>query len=126
MKLHFWVRVACVSVVVAAIASPATAQTPNVTSDANGSTVLLSRVAFARLVQPPRPDVAEAAAVADPTRLSLLRQATAAVARQAPTTGGKAPQQKSWASRHKVLTGVIIGALGFFTFVVVCFYACEE
>ena len=91
------------SVAITLFAAPiASAQTPDAapsTASAN-NTVLLSPAAFARLVQPPLADVVPAPVVKTPPPLNLLRPAAAA--RQTQSAPAKAPQQKSWASRHKV------------------------
>jgi hypothetical protein len=97
-------RIAALSVAITLFAAPiASAQTPAPasTSDAPANTALLSWTAFSRLVQAPQPDVAAVPVVADSPRPSLLRQGTTAMGRQAQATAVKAPQQKSWASRHK-------------------------
>ena len=67
---------------IASAQSPAGAVSPN---EAPPSAALLSNAAFARLVQPARAEDPPARVVADPTRPSLLRQATVATARLAPT-----------------------------------------
>jgi hypothetical protein len=110
-------RIAALSVAVTLFAAPiASAQSPEAApaNSARANTVLLSPAAFARLVQPPPADVAPASVVADSPRPSLLRQGTTAMARQAQAAPAKAPQQKSWASRHKVATGVLVGLAAFF------------
>jgi hypothetical protein len=113
-------RIAALSVAITLLAAPvASAQSPESAPSvaAPSNTALLSPAAFARLMQPPPADVASAPPVADSPRPSLLRQGAAAVAREARATAPKAPQQKSWASRHKtalfwtiapVITGLIL------------------
>jgi hypothetical protein len=105
-------RIAALSVAITLFAAPiASAQSLEAAqpSAAPNNTALLSPAAFARLVQPPPADAAPAPVVADPPRLNLLRQGTAAVARQAQAAPAKAPQQKSWAARHKVAIVVLSG-----------------
>jgi hypothetical protein len=97
-------RIAALSVAITLFTAPiASAQSPEAarSSASPNDTTLLSPAAFARLVQPTSPDAAPAPVVADSPRPSLLRQGTAAVAREARATATKAPQQQSWASRHK-------------------------
>jgi hypothetical protein len=96
-------RISTLSVAITLVAAPvALAQSsegaPSSATSAN--TVLLSPTAFARLAQPPA-RTAPGPVVEDSPRPSLLREGTAAVAHEARATGAKAPQQKSWASRHK-------------------------
>jgi hypothetical protein len=122
-------RITALSVAITLFAAPiASAQSPEVApqSAASPNTALLSPAAFARLVQPSPAAVAPAPVVKAHARLDLLHHGTTAMARQAQAAPTKAPQQKSWASRHKVLTGVLIGAGAFFGFLVVCLFACEE
>ncbi len=105
-------RIAVLSVAIALFSAPiASAQSPEAVPPiaAPPNTALLSHAAFARLVQPPPADAAPAPVVADSPRSSLLRQGTTAMARQDQAAPAKAPQQKSWASRHKVALGVLIG-----------------
>ena len=84
---------------------------PSIAAPTN--TTLLSPAAFARLLQPP-PDVAPVPVVKAPPRLDL-RQVTAEMAREARATAAKAPQQKSWASRHKkMITRISVGVGVFF------------
>jgi len=67
---------------------------------------LLSPAAFARLIQP--------TAMTRLPRINLLRQSAAAMTRLTQVTPVSAPQQASWAARHKkalVLTGVAVGSL---------------
>lgn len=112
-------RIMALSVAITLFAAPlASAQTPEAAqpSAAPANTALLSPAAFARLVHQPPPDVAPAPVVANSPRPSLLRQGTAAMARQAKAAPTKAPQQKSWANRHPgavgaIIVGGIIGAL---------------
>jgi len=104
-------RIAALSVAITLFAAPiASAQSPDSAPSVAGSanTGLLSPAAFARLVQLPPADVTPPV-VTDSSRPSLLRQATAAMARQPQAASTQAPAQKSWASRHKVATVVIIG-----------------
>ena len=112
-------RIAALSVTITLFAAPiASAQTPAPasTSDAPTNTALLSPAALARLIQLPAANVAPASAVADAPRPSLLRQASASMVRDARATAAKAPQQRSWASRHKwaiivpaaIATGVLL------------------
>ena len=104
-------RVAALSVVITLFAAPITsAQSGGSAPSAPASAhrALISPAAFARLAQPPAAP-APAPAVTDPPGPSLLRQATAAMAREAQATAVKAPQQKSWASRHK--TAIIVSSL---------------
>lgn len=109
-------RIAALSVAITLLAAPiAAAQSPEALPPIAGpaNPALLNEAAFARLIQAPA-RVAPAPGVADSARPSLLRQGTAAVARQAPAAATKAPQQKSWASRHKmelvfIIAGAIIG-----------------
>ena len=109
-------RITALSVVITLFAAPiASAQTPEGArpSAASTNTALLSPAAFARLIQPPPAAVASAPVVADSPRPSLLRQSTAAMARQAQTAAAKAPPQKNWASRHKgaLIAVAIVAAL---------------
>jgi hypothetical protein len=124
-----WRRIAALSVAITLFAAPiASAQTPSPasTSDAPANTALLSPAAFSRLVHAPQPDVAPVPVVADAPRPILLRHGTAAMALEARATAAKAPQQKSWASRHKVITGVIIGVTAFFGAILICQFVCPE
>src|SRR4051794_33621526 len=73
---------------------------PPIAAPAN--TALLSPTAFGRLVQPPPADAAPIPVVNAAGRLKLLHYGTTAMARQAQAAPAKAPQQKSWVSRHKV------------------------
>jgi hypothetical protein len=109
-------RIAALSVAITLITAPiATAQSPEAapSTAAPTDTALLSRAAFARLVHQPPGDATPAPVVADPPRINLLRRGSAAMARQAQAAPTKAPQQKSWASRHKVALGVLIGVGAF-------------
>jgi hypothetical protein len=115
-------RIAALSVAITLFAAPiASAQTPEAASSIAGpaNTALLSPAAFARLVQPA--EVAPASVVTDSPRPSLLRQGTAAMAREAQAASTQAPQQKGWVSRHKVLTGVLIGVGAFVGWAAFCF-----
>lgn len=90
-------RIAALTVAMTLFAAPiASAQSPEAAPPiaASANTALLSPTAFARLVQQPL--------AADAPRPSLLHQGTTAMVRQAQAAPTKAPQQKSWASRHKV------------------------
>lgn len=112
-------RVAALSVVVTLLAAPiASAQSQEgVPSGApSANTALLSPAAFARLIQPPPADVVPAPVVAEPPRLSLLRQATAAIVGQAAITPTQASGtvHRSWMARHKwafIVPGIIFGAI---------------
>jgi hypothetical protein len=107
-------RIAALSAVLTLFAAPiASAQSPEAAQPgaAPTNTTLLSPAAFARLVHPPTAEVAPAPVAADSPRPSLLRQGTAAMARQAQPTTAKAPQQKSWASRYAGLV-YVIGLVG--------------
>jgi hypothetical protein len=110
-------RIAALSAAITLFAaSLASAQSPiaapSVMAPAN--TALLSSAAFARLIQPPPADVAPAPVVEGPARPTLLRQATAAMARQAQKTSAPAAKERRWAARHKTITAIIIGASVFF------------
>ena len=110
-------RIVALSVAITLFAAPiASAQSPEAAppSAASANTALLSPAAFARLVQPPPADAAPAPVVADPPRVNLLQQVTALVARQAQAAPAKAPQQKSWASRHKwafIIPAIVVGGI---------------
>ena len=114
-------RIAALSVAITLFAAPiASAQTPAPASTSDApvntappvatpvNTALLSSAAFARLVQPP-PVVAPAPVVKNTPRLDLLHHGTTAIARQAQAAPTKAPQQRSWVSRHQGLTALFIG-----------------
>ena len=120
-------RIAALSVAVTLFAAPiASAQSPEAAtpSAAPANAALLSPAAFARLLQPP-PDVAPAPVVKVPPRLDLRRSPTTAVAREARAMAAKAPQQKSWASRHKtMITGIIVGVGAFFGIFYLCIERC--
>ncbi len=115
-------RISALSVAITLFAVPiAAAQSPEATppSAAPTNTALLSPAAFARLVQPPAAAVVPAPVDADSPRPGLLRHGAAAVARQAQAAPAKAPQQRSWVSRHKwviivpaIVGGAILGAYG--------------
>lgn len=99
-------------VAIALLAAPvASAQTPEAAPPqiAHSSAALLSPTTFARLVQP-TPTTKATSVVADSRRPSLLSQARTVIAYQARTAPAPAPQQRSWAARHKVAMGIIIGA----------------
>ena len=116
-------RITALSVAITLFAAPiASAQSPDAAPPVAAQTnaAVLSPVAFARLVQPPPADATPALVVADAPRIGLLRQGTAAMARQAQAAPTKAPQQ-SWVSRHKVLTGILIGVGAFFGVVAVVY-----
>jgi len=105
-------RIAALSVALALFAAPlASAQTPEATPSgaASANTKLLSPAAFARLIQPPATDVGTAPIVAESPRPSLHHQVAMSMARQTQSAPAKAPQQKSWASRHK--TAIIVSSL---------------
>ena len=110
-------RIAALTVAIALFATPiASAQSldagPSIAGGAG--TTLLSPGAFARLAHPPPADAAPKPVVSDWPRPSLLRQGAMAMARQAQAAPAKVPQQKSWASRHKValiVCGAIAGGL---------------
>ena len=112
-------RIVALSVALTLFAAPiASAQSPegapSIAAPAN--TPLLSPAAFARLIQSSPTDVTPAPVAADSLRPSLLRQATAAMAREA-RTAAKTPQQRNWASRNKgaliwaIVAGVIASSL---------------
>jgi hypothetical protein len=116
-------RIAALSVAITLFAAPTvSAQTPEVaqSSAVPATTGLLSPAAFARLVQRPPADAIPASVVKVPSRFDLLRQATAAMAREARATSVKAPQQKSWASRHKTALIVWSAIAGGLAIVYVC------
>jgi hypothetical protein len=122
-------RISALSVAMTLLAAPiASAQSPEAAPPlaVPANTALLSPAAFARLVHPPPADVAPAPVVKAPPRLDLLREATAAVAREARAMAAQAPQQKSWAARHKVLNYILIGVVVTFVAITVCLFACEE
>jgi hypothetical protein len=118
-------RIAALAVASTLFAAPiASAQSRDSTASgaSAANTTLLSPSAFARLAQPAPAETAHAPVLADSPRPSLLRQGTAAMARQAqaqPAQNPAAPSQKSWIRRHKavylvpaVLAGIIFGTYG--------------
>jgi hypothetical protein len=112
-------RVTVWSVAITLFAAPvASAQTPEAAppNSVQANTVLLSPAAFARLVQPPPADVASAPVIADSPRPSLLRQGTAAVAREArtaPPAAAQPPRRRSLANWQKqvLFWGAVVGGL---------------
>jgi len=105
-------RISALSVAITLFAAPiASAQSPEAAppNSAQANTALLSPAAFARLSHVQQTDIAPVPALAQAPRPSLLRQATTAMARQAQAAPTSAPQQKSWASRHKLALGLLIG-----------------
>ena len=121
-------RIAALSVCFALFsASVALAQTPGPpTMNPASNPRLLSNSAFARLVRQ-EPTVAAAPLnVNNVSRIDLRGAVTVPAARRTPALFAAAPQQRSWAAQHKVLTGIIIGAAAFFTAVTVCLFACPE
>jgi len=120
-------RITALSVAITLFATPiASAQSLNAAPPAAAptNTALLRPAAFARLLQPPPADAAPAPVVKAPPRLDLLHHGTTAMARQAQAAPTKAPQQKGWVSRHKVLTGILIG-VGAFCGVVAVVYRAD-
>jgi hypothetical protein len=109
-------RIVAFFVAVTRVAAPiASAQSPGAGTPfaATANTALLSNAAFARLIRPPSL-AAPSRIVKDTPRLDLLHYGTTAMVRQAPAqvAATKAPQQKSWVSRHpKTMAGIIIGAV---------------
>jgi len=108
-------RIAALSVAIPLVAAPiASAQSPEAVpaNAARPNTAMLSPAAFVRLAQPPK-KVAPVHVMAHSPRLNLHRPAMAATARL--THGAApAPQQRGWAARHKVVTGILIGVGAFF------------
>jgi hypothetical protein len=103
IRLKALPRTAALSVAITLLVSPvASAQSPDAAPPnlAQANTTLLNNVAFARLVQPAPAATVPAPVVADAPRPSLLRQGTAAMARQAQAAPAPAPKQRSWVSRH--------------------------
>jgi hypothetical protein len=122
-------RIAALSVAMTLFAAPiASAQSPEAApaNAAPANRALLRPAAFARLAQRPRTNPVPTPVVGTQPRLDLVHPGTTAMAREAKAALANAPQQTSWASRHKVATGIISGALAFFTYVVVCLYVCPE
>jgi hypothetical protein len=103
--------VALVVAIMLFAATVASAQTPEAAppKSAQSSAALLSPAAFARLVRPTPTTKGATSVVADSRRPSLLSQAKTLIAHQAQTAPTPAPQQRSWAARHKVATGILIG-----------------
>jgi hypothetical protein len=122
-------------------ATVASAQSPDAAASSTvaTNTGLLSPAAFVRLLQPllpevalspgvkdpPRPGVVVALDVKAPPRVDLVHLAVATTMRDVPALKAAAPQ-KSWAARHKVLTGLLIGVGAFFGAVAICYAACED
>lgn len=122
-------RLAALSTALALFWVPiASAQSPETAPSraAVSQKALLSPTAFARLVQSTRTDAAGPLIVKDVPRIDLRRALTVPATRRATALFASAPQQRSWAARHKVLTGVLVGLSAFFGFIVVCLLACEE
>jgi hypothetical protein len=107
-------RSVALSVAIALCAVPiASAQSPEAgqPTAAPANTALLSPAAFARLVQQAPAKTGPAPLIAAAPRTDLLRQVTAAMAREARATAAKAPQQGNWAARHKVATFIGLAVL---------------
>jgi hypothetical protein len=110
-------RIVALSVAIALFIVPiASAQSPEAVPAvaAPANTALLSPAAFARLVQRSPADAVPAPVVNAPPRLDLLRQATAAMTREAQATATAVPKQRSWVARHKTITAILIGVGAFF------------
>lgn len=96
------------SVTIAQTPSPAAARTAT----------LLSQTAFARLAHAPRPVVAPRPM--DAPRLNLRVEIGAVTAREA----AKTPQERSWASRHKVAMAFIIAGAAAGGILLITFARC--
>jgi len=119
-------RIAALSVAITLVAAPiASAQSLTAAPPAAAQTnaAVLSPVAFARLVQGPSAEAASVPVVAESPRPKLLRQAQTIATRQAQAAAPAAqqPKQRSWVARHKVVTGILIGVGGFFSFVAMAY-----
>jgi hypothetical protein len=113
-------RISALSVAITLFAAPiASAQSPEAAPPNSAQArALLSPAAFGRLVQP-TPTVARTRIVQDPPRIDLRRSGIEAAARRGSAAFAMAPQQRSWAARHKwafivpaIVVGAIFGTLG--------------
>lgn len=117
MNLRFKIlsRAAGVSTAIALFASTiASAQSFDTASGATAAVRALpmSRVAFDPSTSATQPSPATTSDSAVRTKPSLLRQARATVARLSQAAPAKTSQQKSWASRHKAVTAlIVVGAI---------------